>query len=117
MASCQAMSDTPSNSGAQGPLSARSVRAPASVTDSLVLAWELQGCQRAGTTPLWDACTVKLRGFSATDYLGEVSASGQVEARSQLSGRWPHWPVDSLEFVPRSRPGTWPGAAIQPLVV
>lgn len=34
------------------------------VTDSLVLAWELQGCQRGGTAPLWDACTVKLRGFS-----------------------------------------------------
>ena len=56
--------------------------------DSLVLAWEAQGCKRSGTAPLWDACTVKLRGFSATDYLGKVSASGQVEARWQLSERW-----------------------------
>ena len=58
------------------------------VGDSLVLAWEVQGCKRGGTAPLWDACTVKLRGFSATDYLGKVSASGQVEARWQLSKRW-----------------------------
>ena len=58
------------------------------VTDSLVLAWELQGCQRSGTAPLWDACTVKLRGFSATDYLGKKSASGQAEARWKLNKRW-----------------------------
>lgn len=58
------------------------------LTDSIVLAWELQGCGRGGTTPLWDACMVKLRGFSATDYLGKVSASGQVEARWQMSKRW-----------------------------
>ena len=58
------------------------------LTNSVVLAWEVQGCQRAGTAPLWDACTVKLRGFSATDYLGQVSASGQAEARWQLSKRW-----------------------------
>ena len=58
------------------------------LTDSLVLAWEIQGCKRGGTVPLWDACTIKLRGFSATDYLGKVSASSQVEARWQLSKRW-----------------------------
>ena len=58
------------------------------ISDSLVVAWEAQGCQRGGTAPLWDACTVKLRGFSATDYLGKVSASGQVEARWELSERW-----------------------------
>jgi len=58
------------------------------LTDSVVLAWEIQGCQRGGTAPLWDACTVKLRGFSATDYLGKVSSSGQLEARWRLSKRW-----------------------------
>jgi hypothetical protein len=58
------------------------------LTDSVVLAWEIQGCQRGGTAPLWDACTVKLRGFSATDYLGKVSGSGQVEARWQPGKRW-----------------------------
>ena len=58
------------------------------LTDSLVLAWELQACGRGGTAPLWDACTVKLRGFSATDYLGKVSTSTQVEARWRLSTRW-----------------------------
>jgi hypothetical protein len=58
------------------------------LTDSLVLAWEIQACSRVGTAPLWDACTVKLRGFSATDYLARASASGQAEARQQLSRRW-----------------------------
>ncbi|MCX2980688.1 hypothetical protein EYC98_07330 [Halieaceae bacterium IMCC14734] len=57
-------------------------------SESLVLAWEAQACRRSGTTPLWDACTVKLRGFSATDYLGTVSASAQGEARWELSERW-----------------------------
>jgi hypothetical protein len=55
---------------------------------SLVLAWELQGCKRGGIAPLWDACTIKLRGFAATDYLGKTSTSGQVEARWQMSERW-----------------------------
>jgi len=58
------------------------------LNDSLVLAWELQGCHRGGGTPLWDACTIKLRGFSATDYLGKVTGSGQVEARWRLNKRW-----------------------------
>jgi len=58
------------------------------LSDSVVLAWEVQGCKRGGTAPLWDACTIKLRGFSVTDYLGMVSASGQVEARWQMSERW-----------------------------
>jgi hypothetical protein len=59
-----------------------------SVTDSVVLALDVEGCQRAGTVPLWDACTVKLRGFAATDYLGMRSASTQVEARWKFSKRW-----------------------------
>jgi hemolysin activation/secretion protein len=54
----------------------------------LVLAWELQGCHRGGGAPLWDACVIKLRGFSATDYLGKVSGSGQAEARWRLNKRW-----------------------------
>jgi len=58
------------------------------LSDSVVLAWEVQGCKRGGTAPLWDACTIALRGFSVTDYLGKVSASGQVEARWQMSERW-----------------------------
>ena len=58
------------------------------LTDSLVLAWEVQGCKRGGTTPLWDACMIKLRGFSVTDYLGTETASGQVEARWRLNERW-----------------------------
>lgn len=58
------------------------------LTDAVVLAWELQACQRKGTVPLWDSCLIKLRGFSATDYLGRASYSGQVELRWRLSNRW-----------------------------
>ena len=59
-----------------------------SLTDSVVLAWDVQGCARAGTVPLWNACTVALRGFAATDYLGMSSASTQIEARWKMSKRW-----------------------------
>jgi outer membrane translocation and assembly module TamA len=52
------------------------------------LAWELQGCARGGKAPLWDACVIKLRGFSVTDYIGKETASGQVEARWRLNKRW-----------------------------
>ena len=58
------------------------------LSESLVLAWELRGCIREGTTPLWDACALKLRGFPVTDYLGRETASGQVEARWRLNKRW-----------------------------
>jgi len=58
------------------------------MTDQLVLAWQLEGCYRSGTVPLWDTCRVGLRGFPATDYLGKSSAIGQVEARWRLSERW-----------------------------
>jgi len=58
------------------------------MNDSLVLAWELRGCDRGGKVPLWEACTVGLRGFSATDYLGRSSVSGQAEARWRMSERW-----------------------------
>jgi hypothetical protein len=58
------------------------------MSEKLVLAWQLQGCHRGGRPPLWDACTIGLRGFSATEYLGRSSASGQVEARRKLSRRW-----------------------------
>ncbi len=58
------------------------------LTDHVVLAWQVAGCHRSGTVPLWDACTVGLRGFAATDYLGDSSARGQVEARWRVSQRW-----------------------------
>jgi hypothetical protein len=58
------------------------------IADSVVLAWEVQACKRGGKGPLWDACLVKLRGFPVTDYLGRVSASGQIEARWHMSRRW-----------------------------
>ena len=58
------------------------------LSDRLVFAWEIAGCYRSGTVPLWDACTVGLRGFAATDYLGKSSAIGQMEARWRMSERW-----------------------------
>jgi len=59
-----------------------------SIRPSLVLAWEIQGCSKADQAPLWDACGVDLRGFSATDYLGKSSASGQVEVRWKFHRKW-----------------------------
>ncbi len=59
-----------------------------SIRPSLVLAWEVQGCSRSDRAPLWDTCRVDLRGFSATDYLGKLSASGQVEVRWQFHRKW-----------------------------
>lgn len=38
-----------------------------------------QGCQRGGTAPLWDACTIKLRGFAGSGYVGN-SFSGIRDA-------------------------------------
>ena len=43
---------------------------------------------RTGDAPLWDACRIKLRGFSTTDYMGKTSLSGQVEARWRMNERW-----------------------------
>ena len=57
-------------------------------SDSLVLAGQVKGCLRAGDVPLWDACTIKLRGFPATDFMGTGSMSGQFEGRWRLSERW-----------------------------
>lgn len=54
----------------------------------VVLAWEVRACSGSIKAPLWDACRINLRGFSATDYLGESSASAQVEARWRMSERW-----------------------------
>jgi len=54
----------------------------------VVLAWEVKGCLKGGSAPLWDACKIGLRGFSATDYLGKSSASAQFEARWRMSRKW-----------------------------
>ncbi len=58
------------------------------LSDPLVLAWEIRGCQKNGEVPLWDACRIPLRGFAAFDYLGSSSTSGQVEARWKAYKRW-----------------------------
>jgi hypothetical protein len=58
------------------------------MSETVVLGLDLQACQRKGTVPLWDSCLIKLRGFSATDYLGKASYSAQVEVRWRLSRRW-----------------------------
>jgi len=58
------------------------------MSSSVVLAWQVVGCLKSGTVPLWDACRVGLRGFPATKYLGKASAIAQFEARWQMSNRW-----------------------------
>jgi len=58
------------------------------LSKAVVLAWEVQGCYKDGTPPLWDTCRIPLRGFSATDYMGKSSAAGQIEARWQFRPRW-----------------------------
>jgi hypothetical protein len=59
-----------------------------SITPKVVLAWEAQACHRSDGTPLWDACIIDLRGFSAIDYFGRSSASAQAEARWRFYGKW-----------------------------
>jgi hypothetical protein len=56
--------------------------------DSLVLAWEINGCARSGQIPLWDTCRLGLRGFPATDYLGKKSVFAQAEVRWRFYKKW-----------------------------
>lgn len=58
------------------------------LTKTLVLAWQVEGCLKSDSVPLWDACRLGLRGFSGTDYLGKASGIGQVEARWRMSKKW-----------------------------
>ena len=58
------------------------------LSESLVLAWQATACSRKSAAPLWDACTIGLRGFPATDYMGTDSVMGQAELRWQMSKRW-----------------------------
>ena len=54
----------------------------------VVIAWDLYGCAKGGKMPLWDTCRLNLRGFPVTDYLGNQSITGQIEARWRASERW-----------------------------
>jgi hypothetical protein len=56
--------------------------------DNLVLGWNIRACHRSDGFPLWDACTVGLRGFNITNFLGRTTASAQAEVRWRLHGRW-----------------------------
>jgi len=59
-----------------------------SISDSVVLAWQIKGCSRSGNAPLWNACFINLRGFSITEYIGRHSAMGQAELRWNFHKRW-----------------------------
>jgi len=59
-----------------------------SLSDPLVLAWELSACSKNGQVPLWDTCRLALRGFPATDYLGMQSMYAQAEIRWRFHKRW-----------------------------
>ena len=54
----------------------------------IVIAWDLYGCVKGGKVPLWDTCRLNLRGFPVTDFLGNQSITGQIEARWRASPRW-----------------------------
>ena len=54
----------------------------------IVIAWDINGCVKSGSVPLWDTCRVGLRGFPATRYLGKSSLSAQVEARWNFHKCW-----------------------------
>ncbi|MCG9729640.1 outer membrane protein assembly factor [Shewanella sp. Isolate13] len=54
--------------------------------EPFVLGFEARACGKYGQAPLWDYCTLNLRGFSATKYLNKASTSGQVEARWKVWG-------------------------------
>ena len=64
------------------------VRGYHSLRDNLVLAWDVNGCQKSGSIPLWDTCRLNLRGFPVTDYLSKQSLASQVEARWRFTERW-----------------------------
>ncbi|WP_157826692.1 BamA/TamA family outer membrane protein [Colwellia sp. 12G3] len=51
------------------------------LANPLVLSLETKGCAKSGHAPLWDYCTIGLRGFSATSYLDKTSFSAQSELR------------------------------------
>jgi hypothetical protein len=68
----------------------------------VVIAWEVRACEGSLAAPLWDACKINLRGFSATDYLGTSSASAQVEARWRLGERWGLVGFTGAGFIDRS---------------
>ena len=59
-----------------------------SLSDRMVLAWEINGCSKNGQIPLWDTCRLALRGFPATDYLSRRSLYGQAEIRWRFHKRW-----------------------------
>ena len=56
------------------------------ISEPLVLSLEARACAKSGAAPLWDYCTIGLRGFSATRYLDKSSASFQSELRWQAFG-------------------------------
>lgn len=58
------------------------------LSDSLVVAWEVNGCKKFGEIPMWDTCRLNLRGFPLTEYLSKKSVYLQAEARWRFHRRW-----------------------------
>ncbi len=64
------------------------------LVNDLVLSVEAKSCAKSGQAPLWDYCTIGLRGFSATRYLNKASTSLQSEFR------WRAWKdIGAVAFV------------------
>ena len=85
----KAMTSDQSNTdaGSYQSYSAR-LRSYHSLSDPLVLAWDINGCTKSGRIPLWDTCRLALRGFPATDYLSRQSVYAQAEIRWRFYKRW-----------------------------
>jgi hypothetical protein len=85
----KAMTSSQSGSDADSYQTYRArLRSYHSLTNSLVLAWDINGCSKSGQIPLWDTCRLALRGFPATDYMGKQSLYAQAEARWRFHKKW-----------------------------
>ncbi|MCT7942483.1 outer membrane protein assembly factor [Shewanella holmiensis] len=58
------------------------------VHESVTVAYKLKGCMKEGEVPLWAACRLGLRGFSATQYMALGAIETEAEARWRFHKRW-----------------------------
>jgi hypothetical protein len=85
----KAMTNTQSNTDADSYQAYQArIRSYHPLSETMVLAWDINGCSKSGQIPLWDACRLGLRGFSATDYQGKQSLYGQAEFRWRFYKKW-----------------------------
>lgn len=54
----------------------------------ITVALAFNGCHKSGDIPLWGACTLGLRGFSATEYMAKSAIELEGEMRWRISEDW-----------------------------